>query len=41
MPYCPRGLIETWSHIIEILNRQKDDPNYQYMAELPMSTSKI
>ena len=41
MPYCRRGLIETWSHIIEILNSQKDDPNYQYIAELPVSTSKI
>ena len=41
MPYCPRGLIATWSHIIEILNHQKDDPNYQYIAELPVNTSKI
>ncbi len=35
MPYCPRGLRETWKHIAEILAKQEQDPEYQYVAELP------
>ena len=35
MPYCTRGLRETWKQIAEILDRQACDPNYQYIAELP------
>jgi len=35
MPYCTRGLRETWKQIAEILDRQARDPNYQYIAELP------
>ena len=35
MPYCPRGLRETWRHIGEILDRQQRDPDYYYSAELP------
>ncbi|MEE3258314.1 MAG: fatty acid desaturase [Candidatus Latescibacterota bacterium] len=35
MPYCPRGLRETWRHIGEILQRQEREPGYYYTAELP------
>ena len=41
MPYCPQGLIETWKHIVEILNKQKNDPYYQYIAQLPVDKSKV
>jgi len=37
MPYCPRGLRETWRHIVEILEQQQRAPDYQYVAELPVS----
>lgn len=39
MPPCPRGLIQTWSQIIRILRRQKEDPTYQYRPELPENAS--
>ncbi len=35
LPHCPRGLIETWVHIIGVLRRQKREPDYQFTAELP------
>jgi fatty acid desaturase len=35
MPYCPRGLRETWKQINAILQEQKRDPSYQYIPELP------
>jgi len=35
MPHCPNGLRETWKHIREVLQKQQDDPDYQYVAELP------
>ena len=35
LPYCPRGLRETWKQIAEIQDRQIQDPEYQYVAELP------
>jgi len=35
LPYCPSGLRETWKVINEILEKQKIDPKYQYLAELP------
>jgi fatty acid desaturase len=35
LPYCTRGLRETWTHIAEILEKQERDPEYQYIAELP------
>jgi fatty acid desaturase len=35
LPHCPVGLIETWKEITAILNQQKVDPKYQYIAELP------
>lgn len=35
MPYCTRGLRETWTQIAGILERQERDPGYQYVAGLP------
>ncbi|MEM7530829.1 MAG: fatty acid desaturase [Chloroflexota bacterium] len=35
LPHCPNGLYETWSVILGILKKQKEDPTYQYMPELP------
>ena len=35
MPHCPNGLVETWTQIAGILRRQKEDPSYQYVAEVP------
>ena len=35
LPHCPVGLLTTWKEIIAILKKQKVDPTYQYVAELP------
>jgi len=35
LPHCPNGLIETWKQVYEIQERQKIDPDYRYVAELP------
>jgi fatty acid desaturase len=35
LPYCPVGLLATWKQIIDIVRRQKADPQYQYVAPLP------
>ena len=35
LPHCPVGLYETWKEIITILKKQKTDPEYQYLPELP------
>ena len=35
LPYTANGLYETWSIIIAILNRQKQEPRYQFVPELP------
>lgn len=35
MPWCPNGLRETWTHICEVMERQAEDREYQYVAELP------
>jgi fatty acid desaturase len=35
LPPCPVGLLGTWKEIIVILRKQKGDPAYQYVAELP------
>ncbi len=35
LPHCPVGLLETWREISAILKKQKMDPKYQYVAELP------
>lgn len=39
LPACPRGLFETWKQIGMILNRQKQDPMYQFSPVLPLSTN--
>jgi hypothetical protein len=41
MPRCPNGLYETWTHISGILEKQKTDPNYKYIAELPPRPAPI
>jgi len=35
LPPCPAGLIATWQAIIPIVQRQKHEPSYQYVAPLP------
>jgi fatty acid desaturase len=35
LPPCPVGLWATWQEIIPILRKQKVDPAYQYVPELP------
>jgi fatty acid desaturase len=35
MPHCPSGLVESWRGVIQILEKQKVDPSYQFKAELP------
>jgi|SRR5690606_14471058 fatty acid desaturase len=35
LPYCPKGLVETWSIIIPILRRQQADRDYTFVPELP------
>jgi len=40
LPVCPHGLFEAWKQIIEILNRQKQDPKFQYVPELLMSSHR-
>ena len=41
LPASSRGLLATWRHISTILKRQRDDPDYQYISELPFpATSK-
>jgi fatty acid desaturase len=35
MPECPNGLIAAWRQIGDIMKRQKVDPEYQYVPELP------
>ena len=37
LPHCPRGLFETWKQIIAIHRRQRADPSYQYLPDLPAS----
>jgi len=39
LPNCPVGLVETWKEIIAILEKQKIDPAYQFVAQLPDSLS--
>lgn len=35
LPWCPNGLRETWIHIAEIQRQQVEDPEYQYLPEVP------
>ncbi|MFN8487824.1 MAG: fatty acid desaturase [Caldilineaceae bacterium] len=39
LPPCPVGLYATWQEIIPILQKQKVDPTYQYVAPLPASAA--
>ncbi|MBT3604895.1 MAG: hypothetical protein HN521_17680, partial [Candidatus Latescibacteria bacterium] len=41
MPYCTRGLRETWKQIAEILDRQSKEPDYQYVADLPAGQQDV
>lgn len=40
LPYCPNGLVATWTQISSILHRQKLEPDYQYRAELGSSSTR-
>lgn len=35
MPACPNGLRETWQQIFAIQKRQQQDPDYQFVPDLP------
>ena len=35
LPHCPRGITGTWAQIVPILRRQKREPGYQFVPELP------
>jgi fatty acid desaturase len=35
LPYTANGLAETWRIIIAILRRQKQEPSYQFVPDLP------
>jgi fatty acid desaturase len=35
LPPTPNGLVATWTVIIRILKRQKVEPSYEYVPELP------
>jgi fatty acid desaturase len=35
LPHCPVGLVAAWREIIPILQRQKVDPQFQFVAQLP------
>jgi fatty acid desaturase len=35
LPHCPDGLVETWTEIAAILMKQKEEPTYKYVPELP------
>ena len=39
LPPSPRGLISTWRQIIEILRRQREEPEYQFKPSLPNATA--
>lgn len=38
LPHCPNGLVESWKQIAEIQARQKIEPGYQFVAQLPTPT---
>ncbi len=35
LPHCPAGLRETWTQLNAVLKRQREDPSYQFVPELP------
>ncbi len=41
LPHCPVGLVETWQEIIAILRKQKVDPTYEYVPELPARQEQL
>ena len=41
VPPAPDGLVETWRHIISVLQHQAKDPTYQYVAVLPVASSTL
>ena len=41
LPYCPRGLFQTWRHIAGILRRQARDPEYRHVPVLPQRESAL
>ncbi|MEW6752697.1 MAG: fatty acid desaturase [Candidatus Latescibacterota bacterium] len=36
LPHCPRGLVAAWRQILPILRRQRVEPDYQFVPELPV-----
>ena len=41
MPRCPHGLFETWREISTILRRQKVEPDYRFIPDLPGSVVSL
>ena len=35
LPHCPSGLLATWQEIIPIIRRQRVEPQYQFVVDLP------
>jgi len=35
LPHCPSGLLATWREIMPIIQRQRVEPQYQFVVELP------
>jgi len=35
LPPSPVGLVQTWKIIIDLMKKQKADPSYQFVAQLP------
>lgn len=35
LPHCPNGLLTAWKEMIPIIQRQKVDPQYQFIVDLP------
>ena len=38
LPHCPKGVLATWRQIAAIQKKQKTDPSYQFVPELPEQT---
>ena len=38
LPHCHRGLFPMWKEITSVLKRQKTDPDYQFVPELPKAS---
>ena len=39
LPHCTNGIVETWKEIDAIVKRQKAEPEYQYVPELPVGAT--